>query len=125
MKVISRLTVLFCLIMLSCGKQQHEILIEAESFSEKGGWVVDPQFVGQMGSPYLLAHGLGSPVENAKTTVNLFSEGKYHIWARTRNWADGEWEAPGRFRLLVNGEELEEVLGTAHGRLSSKVSTTR
>ena len=101
-----------CLILASCGKQSNEVLIEAESFDEKGGWVVDPQFVEQMGSPYLLAHGLGSPVKNAKTTINLPSKGKYNIWVRTKNWADGEWEAPGRFRLLVNGEELEEILGS-------------
>jgi hypothetical protein len=101
-----------CLILTSCGKQCNEVLIEAESFDEKGGWVVDPQFVEQMGSPYLLAHGLGSPVKNAKTTINLPSKGKYNIWVRIKNWADGEWEAPGRFRLLVNGEELEEILGS-------------
>src|SRR5438067_12994638 len=34
------------------------LLVEAESFSNPGGWVVDPQFMDQMGSPYLLAHGL-------------------------------------------------------------------
>jgi hypothetical protein len=43
----------------SCNVSNNEILIEAESFTGKGGWVVDPQFVEQMGSPYLLAHGLG------------------------------------------------------------------
>ena len=26
--------------------------VEAESFADKGGWVVDPQFVEQIGSPY-------------------------------------------------------------------------
>jgi len=50
----------------SCGKKKNEVLIEAESFKNKGGWVVDPQFVEQMGSPYLLAHGLGKPVEKCK-----------------------------------------------------------
>ena len=34
-------------------------LLETEAFAEKGGWVVDPQFMDQMGSPFLLAHGLG------------------------------------------------------------------
>ena len=34
------------------------IFIEAESFDKKGGWVLDNQSMGQMGSPYLLAHGL-------------------------------------------------------------------
>lgn len=47
------------------------LLVEAESFTEKGGWVVDQQFMDLMGSPYLLAHGLGSPVENASTNVQL------------------------------------------------------
>ena len=42
-------------------QKNNTVLIEAESFSNKGGWVVDPQFVEQMGSPYLLAHGMGIP----------------------------------------------------------------
>ena len=35
-------------ILASCGRA-HEVLIEAESFQDPGGWVVDPQFVEQMG----------------------------------------------------------------------------
>jgi hypothetical protein len=38
------------------------VLLEAEQFANLGGWVVDQQFMDQMGSPYLLAHGLGEPV---------------------------------------------------------------
>ena len=41
------------------------IWIEAESFQNKGGWVVDQQFMDLMGSPYLMAHGLGEPVADA------------------------------------------------------------
>lgn len=100
------------LILSSCKTRNHEVLIEAESFSDKGGWVVDPQFVEQMGSPYLLAHGLGTPVQNARTEIKIESNGRYYVWVRTKNWAAGEWEAPGRFRLLINGEELESTLGT-------------
>ena len=103
------------LFVMSCTDKNHEILIEAESFLEKGGWVVDPQFVEQMGSPYLLAHGLGRSVTNASTTISLPVAGKYHVWARTMNWAPGEWEAPGRFRLIIDGEELKTVLGTEDG----------
>lgn len=55
------------------------LLVEAESFTEKGGWVVDQQFMDLMGSPYLLAHGLGSPVENASTNVQLPENGTYYI----------------------------------------------
>ena len=41
-------------------------VIEAEWFEDWGGWVNDTQFMDQMGSPYLLAHGLGKPVADAK-----------------------------------------------------------
>ena len=38
---------------------KYEILIEAEEFDDFGGWTLDSQFETEMGSPYLLAHGLG------------------------------------------------------------------
>lgn len=41
-----------------------EVFVEAESFPDRGGWKLDTQFIQQMGSPYLLAHGLGRPVED-------------------------------------------------------------
>ena len=100
--------------MLACSgwiSAQQGVLIEAESFTEKGGWLVDPQFVEQMGSPYLLAHGMGVPVANAATKVSLPVEGNYRVWARTKNWAPGNWAAPGRFRVLVEGDTLPNVLG--------------
>ncbi len=89
-----------------------DIFVEAESFQHKGGWVVDPQFVEQMGSPYLLAHGLGVPVGDAHTTVRKPVFGKYHVWLRTKNWAPGPWKAPGRFRIVLNGRPSDSVLGT-------------
>lgn len=68
MKFFSCLLIL--LFLISCKPQlSNELLIEAESFTKKGGWVVDPQFTEQMGSPYLLAHGLGNPVENASIST--------------------------------------------------------
>lgn len=47
------------------------VLVEAESFRDKGGWAVDQQFMDQMGSPYLIAHGMGKPVADAVTTVEF------------------------------------------------------
>ena len=41
--------------LTSCKVEHSSLFIEAESFEEKGGWLVDPQFVEQVGSPYLLA----------------------------------------------------------------------
>lgn len=89
----------------------QSIFIEAESFNTKGGWLIDPQFVEQMGSPYLLAHGMGEPVENAEAKLKIKKKGKYHVWVRTKNWAPGNWKAPGRFQILVNGQKLKNELG--------------
>jgi hypothetical protein len=102
-------------IICSCKVEKREVLIEAESFAQKGGWVVDPQFVFQMGSPYLLAHGLGKPVEDAVTEVIIPGPGRYHFWVRTMNWAPGEWDAPGRFGLKVEDKILNVDLGTVEG----------
>ena len=93
----------------------QDLLVEAESFQDKGGWVVDPQFTHSMGSPYLLAHGLGVPVKNAKTKVRLQSLGKYRLWVRTKNWVPGEWEAPGRFQVILNGTPVDRVFGREAG----------
>ena len=117
--MMSRRVYLTCLVLVaffvSCKPEDNHKLIEAESFTDKGGWVVDPQFVEQMGSPYLLAHGLGIPVKNASLEFNLPSTGMYHLWVRTKNWAPGEWDAPGRFTVIVNGNELATILGTEEG----------
>lgn len=90
------------------------VLVEAESFARLGGWVIDPQFMDVMGSPYLLAHGLGRPVADATTEVQFPSPGVYRAWVRTKDWV-AQWKAPGtpgRFQLLVNGKPLETVFGT-------------
>ncbi|MBI5831616.1 MAG: FAD-dependent oxidoreductase [Armatimonadetes bacterium] len=90
------------------------VLVEAESFADPGGWVVDPQFMDQMGSPYLLAHGLGRPVADATTQVDLPGPGTYHVWVRSYDWV-ARWQAPGtpgRFQVLVNGQPLEPTFGT-------------
>ena len=47
------------------------IWLETERFDDYGGWTNDTQFVDQMGSPYLMAIGLGKPVADAVTHVPL------------------------------------------------------
>ncbi len=91
-----------------------EVLIEAESFQDRGGWQLDTQFIQQMGSPYLLAHGLGTPVADATTEVQIAQEGIYHVWVRTFDWV-ARWNAegsPGRFLLLINDQQVGDELGT-------------
>lgn len=114
-KIIVLTFLVFTFLSYSCQQQAASLLVEAEGFNNKGGWVVDPQFVEQMGSPYLLAHGMGTPVENASTNVSFEETGTYHVWARTMDWAPGDWEAPGRFHLLINGERVGNELGTHPG----------
>ena len=90
------------------------VLVEAEGFQDYGGWVDDSQFMDQMGSPFLLAHGLGVPVEDATTTVVLPKGGTYRVWVRTRDWV-ATWSAPGapgRFQLIVDGKALDTLFGT-------------
>jgi hypothetical protein len=105
-----------CLFFYSFAYGQHNsLLIEAESFQDKGGWLVDPQFVEQMGSPYLLAHGIGKPVNDARTSFQIKTTGNYNVWVRTKNWAEGDWNAPGRFSVKLNNYTFPEDLGTQKG----------
>ncbi len=90
------------------------VLVEAEAFASPGGWSLDTQFIDLMGSPYLIAHGLGQPVKDATTTVTFPSTGQYRVWVRTKDWV-AEWKAPGtpgKFQVLVNGQPLAETFGT-------------
>ncbi|MEZ0257055.1 MAG: FAD-dependent oxidoreductase, partial [Chthoniobacter sp.] len=90
------------------------LLVEAESFKDPGGWSLDTQFIEIMGSPYLLAHGLGQPVKDATTTVKFPSTGQYHVYVRTKDWV-AHWKAsgtPGKFQVLVDGKALGETFGT-------------
>lgn len=105
------------ILVLSCLHLQaaDQVLVEAENFKDKGGWVVDQQFMDTMGSSYLLAHGMGKPVADAKTSVSFPSTGTYTLWARTKNWKPGAWEAPGRFKIAINNKTLDTLFGTVPG----------
>lgn len=94
--------------------QASSFLVEAEQFSDPGGWQTDTQFIESMGSPYLIAHGLGKPVADAKTEVEVKDAGDYRVWVRTLDWTKrlDRPESAGRFKLAVNGEVLETELGT-------------
>jgi hypothetical protein len=102
------------LLLLTPALRAATLLVEAEHFRDHGGWVIDTQFVETMGSPYLMAHGLGVPVKDAVTEVTVPAAGTYRVWARTQDWvakfkAEG---APGRFQVLVNGRPLPQEFGT-------------
>ena len=106
---------LFLFYLLSVkASQAADLLVEAENFNTKGGWVVDQQFMDLMGSPYLLAHGLGTPVDDAVTEVTFPEKGTYHVYVRTYNWTS-PWktgEGAGKFSLSVGKKRLPSVLGS-------------
>lgn len=83
---------------------EEGVFVEAESFDELGGWTLDNQHVLEMGSPYLLAHGLGRPVRDARTMIHLPMARSSKMWVRTRNWT-APWSVvdAGRFEILVDG----------------------
>lgn len=89
------------------------LLVETEGFAKKGGWVLDQQFMDCMGSPYLLAHGMGVPVEDAVTNVTFSERGTYHVYVRTYNWTSpwSEKKGPGKFQLYVDNRKVGGVLG--------------
>ncbi len=108
-----RTVFLFVFLSLSSTVFAKDVLLEAEHFANYGGWVHDSQFMNQMGSPFLLAHGLGVPVADAETKMTM-EPGQYRVWVRTRDWT-ATWnasESPGKFQLLVNGKPLATTFGT-------------
>jgi hypothetical protein len=90
-------------------KPTASLLVEAEDFDRHGGWLLDSQFETQMGSPYLLAHGLGRPVADATTLIQVPFAGEYEVWVRAKDWVPSHH--PGRFKLSINGVTLDAEFG--------------
>ena len=103
----------FLILLIACRLSAADLFVEAESFTNKGGWAVDQQFMDLMGSSYLIAHGMGNPVAAASTQVTFPETGTYYVYVRTFNWTSPwkDGEGPGKFKLSVNGKELSTVLG--------------
>ena len=88
-----------------------QILIDSGDFTSLGGWVLDSQFMLEMGFPYLLAHGNGNPVADATTDAVVPINGEYHVRVRAKDWVSDPDYHPGIFQLIVDGEALETVFG--------------
>ena len=92
-------------------KTECVIWLEAEQFASTGGWSNDSQFVDIMGSPYLLATGLGKPVDDAVTTARIPEPGKYQVWVRCKDWLPSH--SPGQFQIQIGGEVSSVTFGKA------------
>lgn len=105
---------LICLLLLAAFGRAGAVgvvWLEAEQFADCGKWSNDTQFVAQMGSPYLLATGVGKPVQDAVTKATLPGDGSYKLWVRCKDWhPDGN---PGQFQVVVNGKPSAVIFGKA------------
>lgn len=91
----------------------EKIVVTAAGMKNNGGWQLDTQFVTTMGMPYLLAHGLGNPVKDAKTEFEVKKTGEYELYVYTFNWV-APWnkeEAPGIFEVYVDNKKAGAVFG--------------
>ncbi len=114
-KIFTTLALSVALCGITAQATAANILVEAESFANKGGWVIDQQHMDNMGSPYLMAHGMGVPVADASTQIEIAEKDTYHLYVRTYNWTS-PWHngaGPGAFKLLVNGRRVGKELGTS------------
>lgn len=89
------------------------LFVEAENFEHLGGWVVDQQSMNVMGSSYVMAHGMGTPVPDATTWITLPESGRWYAYVRTRDWT-AVWKRgtpAGIFRLMADDVYFENILG--------------
>ena len=95
----------------------NSVYVAASTFEDKGGWTADPQFMEQMGSSYLIAHGLGQPVDDARTHFTVPQDGTYNLFARTRNWTAcwSDRPSPGVFRIRIDDRDTETLFGDGAG----------
>ena len=89
-----------------------DLMLSAAAFEHAGGWIRDSEFILTMGGVYMLAHGLGRPVEDAQSTFTCMESGEYHVYAYTFNWVS-PWHRdmhPGEFEIHI-GDNSTKVLG--------------
>lgn len=96
---------------MNSNRESSVIWRQAVQFDSAGGWSHDCQFMDQMGFPYLLATGLGTPVDDAVTRVRLRDPGAYQLWVRCKDWYPTH--SPGKFQVTLNGQPSETVFGEA------------
>ena len=95
--------------------KDNSVFIEASNFANYGGWVLDTQFIQNMGSAYLLAHGIGEKVSDAITEIKFPKTGKYKIWVYTKNWVAvfKNNYAPGVFNVKIGNSTLNTNFGNS------------
>ena len=106
-------------------RKDNSVLALATRFRDRGDWTVEQQFVLQMGSSYLLAHGIGTPLpKDAETAVEIPEDGEYTLYVRTKNWTKywSDAPTPGVFQVLLDGVADGETFGTGRSASTGEVT---
>ena len=112
--------------------KENSVMILATIFADKGDWTVEQQFVLQMGSSYLLAHGIGTPLaKDAVTNVEIPADGDYTLYVRTKNWTKywSDGPTPGIFQVKIDSQAADVTFGTEdvnwHWQQGSKIHLSK
>ena len=95
--------------------QENSVMVLATKFADKGDWTVEQQFVLHMGTSYLLAHGIGTPLaKDAVTAIEVPADGDYKLYVRTKNWTKywSNGPTPGIFSVVIDGVANDTTFGT-------------
>ena len=91
-----------------------KLFLDAETFDDLGGWTIDTQSYESYSFAYIIAHGIGKKVADARHDIVIEKSSRYRAFVHTRNWS-GVWKrgtAAGMFRLKLNNIPFGETLGT-------------
>ena len=90
----------------------EQLWIDAVDFDDYGGFVLETQFVREMGQSYLLATGVGTPVKPASVTFHVTEGGMYRFHIRTKNWYPDC--PPDGLILEIDGEKSGHICSRMH-----------
>ncbi len=92
----------------------EKLWIDATDFDDYGGFILETQFVREMGQPYLLANGTGYPISPSTVKFSVNEGGMYRFYIRTKNWCHEH--NPDGLVLEVDGLLSEHTCSEAHAR---------
>lgn len=90
----------------------EKIWIDAVDFDDYGGFILETQFVREMGQAYLMANGVGVPVSPATVKFKTSESGYYRVHIRTKNWCVDY--APDGIVLEIDGIRSQKTSGELH-----------
>lgn len=101
-------------ILLLEATEMEKLWIDAPEFDTYGGFVLETQFVREMGQAYLMANGVGVPVAPATAKFTVTEGGYYRVYIRTKNWCPEH--TPDGLVVEVDGVRAGRASGEMHVR---------